>query len=238
MDMKVGFVKAMLTGAMMVALTAGATRADDPVAQIVVTGEGRVEARPDMATVSLGVTTEAETAVDAMQQNSTRMAEVLAQLREAGIEERDLQTSGLSLGPRWDYGSGTREPRLVGFTATNTLSVRVRDLEALGGILDRSVRDGANTFNGLTFGLIEPQPVMDEARRRAVADARRKAELYAEAAGVTLGPILMLTESGGMAPPQPIMRMAAAEMSDAAVPVAQGEVNLTASVSITWRLGD
>ncbi len=235
--MKVRFLKTVMMGAMLAVMAAGAARADDPVPQIVVSGEGRVEARPDMATVSLGVTTEAETAAEALDENSTRMAEVLAQLREAGIEERDLQTSGLSLGPRWDYGGGTRQPRLIGFTATNSLSVRVRDLDTLGGILDRSVRDGANTFNGLTFGLIEPQPVLDEARRRAVADARRKAELYAEAAGVTLGPILTLTESGGIAPPQPMMRMAAAEMSDA-VPIAQGEVNITANVSITWRLAD
>jgi uncharacterized protein len=235
--MTVGFLKAVLAGAMLAALTAGAAQADDPVPQIVVTGEGRVEARPDMATISLGVATEAETAAEAMAANSANMAEVLARLRETGIEERDLQTSGLSLGPRWDYGGGTREPCLTGFSATNTLTVRVRELDALGGILDQSVRDGANTFNGLSFGLTEPQPVLDEARRRAVADARRKAELYAEAAGVTLGPILMLTESGAIAPPQPMMRMAAAEMADA-VPVAEGEVSIEARVSITWRLGD
>ncbi len=230
--LKAGFIATAMT-----LTSAAAALAEDPVPQIIVTGEGRVEARPDMAMVSLGVTTEAETAAAALEENSKRMAEVLARLREAGIEERDLQTSGLSLGPRWDYGSGERAPRLVGFTALNGLSVRVRDLDALGGILDQSVRDGANTFNGLSFGLIEPQPVLDEARRRAVVDARRKAELYAEAAGVTLGPILLLTESGGMSPPQPMMRMAAAEMADA-VPIAQGEVSLTASVSITWQLGD
>ncbi|MEY3309260.1 MAG: hypothetical protein RLZZ413_3298, partial [Pseudomonadota bacterium] len=110
-------------------------------ALITVTGEGSVEAKPDMATVTLGVTTEGTTAAEAMAANAVQLGAVLEQLRAAGIEDRDLQTSGLSLNPNWQQPQGEMTPRIVGYLAMNQLTVRVRDLEALGGVLDRSIQD-------------------------------------------------------------------------------------------------
>lgn len=216
--------------------------ADEARPHITVTGEGRVEMRPDMATVTLGVMTEAETADAALAANSERLAEVLAILREQGIEERDIQTSGLSLSPRYENRPEPTEagrPQITGFFASNMLTVRVRALDSLGGVLDTVVRTGANTLHGLSFGLQEPEPVLDEARRAAVADARRKAELYAGAAGVTLGPVLSISDQTSWGPPQPVM-MAEASFARAAadVPVASGEVSLIASVTIVYGLGE
>lgn len=211
-----------------------------PVAEtgrLVVTGEGQIEAAPDMAIISLGVRTDAKTAGEALKQNSDRVATVLSGLTAAGVEARDMQTSGLSLGPQWEnyVVNGEGRNRIVGFTASNMVTVRVRDLPGLGRILDRVVANGANTFNGLQFDLQERRASLDEARRRAVADARRKAALYAEAAGVTLGPVLALTEPGTGGRPQP---MFAREMSVASdkVPVAEGEIEISASVEIVFSI--
>ncbi|MFZ1725115.1 MAG: SIMPL domain-containing protein, partial [Albidovulum sp.] len=145
--------------------------AADFKATVSVTGEGQVDIAPDMATLTLGVVTEATSAKTALDQNSTQLAAVIARLKETGIADRDVQTSGLSLGPRYDYGNSNGAPKLVGYTATNMVSVRVRALDQLGGVLDSVVSDGANALNGLGFGLQDPGPATDEARRRAVADA-------------------------------------------------------------------
>jgi uncharacterized protein YggE len=117
----------------------------------------------------------------------------------------------------------------------NQLTVRVRDLEALGGVLDRSIQDGANTFNGLSFGLADPVPALNEARKRAVADAMARAKLLSGAAGVTLGSVVSITEGGGMGGPVPMFRMAAADAASA-IPVAAGEISTTASVTMVFEL--
>jgi len=221
------------------AFASGAAVADDrtmPTPQIVVTGEGRVEVAPDMATITLGAQAEALNAAEALAATSAATARILAQLSEAGIEPRDIQTANLSLSPRYDHArSGTGPMRLLGYLASNTIRVRVRDLDALGARLDAAVAAGGNRFDGLAFGLQDPEPVTDEARRRAVVDARRKAELYAEAAGVTLGPVLTITDQGSFGAPQPRMR-AEMMMADAAVPVAAGEIEIGASVVVTYGL--
>ncbi len=217
---------------------ATAAIADAPVVpHVVVTGEGRVEAAPDMATISLGVTSEAKTAGDAASETSTLTAEVLATLKAAGIAAADIQTSGLSLEPRWDYGSNNSEPgRITGFVASNGVTVRVRALDSLGDVLDRTIRSGANTFGGLAFGLSDPKPVLDEARRRAVADARARAMLLAEAAGVPLGRVLAITDLGGTPEPQPMQQ--ARSFAEKAVPIAEGTVSTAASVTIDFAIGD
>jgi uncharacterized protein YggE len=203
-------------------------------ALITVTGEGSVEAKPDMATINLGVSTEGATAAEAMAANSVQLGAVLEQLRAAGIEDRDLQTSGLSLSPNWQQPQGEMTPRIVGFLAMNQLTVRVRDLEGLGGVLERTIKDGANTFNGMTFGLADPVPVLNEARKRAVADAMARARLLSGAAGVTLGPVVSITEGGGLGGPIPMFRMSAEVASP--VPVAAGEISTTASVTMVFEL--
>ena len=207
--------------------------ADEP-ATISVTGEGVVEAAPDIATISLGVTTEAPTAAAAMAANSAALAAVLDRLRAAGVADRDLQTSNLTLNPNWvGYDSG-KAPKISGYTASNMLTVRVRALASLGTVLDSAITDGANTLNGVTFGVAEPRPALDEARKKAVADAIARATLLVGAAGAKLGPILSITESSGFAPPMPMFRMEAD--AAASVPVAGGEVGLTASVTVVFQI--
>ncbi len=205
-------------------------------AQITVTGEGHVEARPDMATVTLGVVTQGTTAAEAMAGNSIQLAAVLEQLRASGIEERDIQTSGLSLNANWTQTEAEPVPKISGYQASNMLTVRVRVLDSLGTVLDKTISDGANTFNGLSFGLSDPEPSMNEARKRAVTDAVARAKLLTEAAGVKLGPVMSITEGGGYGAPVPMYRMEADAASP--VPVAAGEVSSTASVTMVFKIGD
>jgi hypothetical protein len=202
--------------------------------QITVTGEGRVEAAPDMATLTLGVTTEARTAAEAMAANSAQLTRVLERLRSAGIADRDMQTTGLSLNPNWQSGGDGAAPRITGYVAGNMLAVRLRDLDATGQVLEAAIGDGANTFNGLSFGLTDPAAALTEARRRAVADALARARLLAEAAGLTLGPVLSISEGGSPGGPGPMFRMEAA--ADAPVPVLGGEVATEARVTMVFAL--
>lgn len=232
-------MKWIMSAALVAFLLVGPGFAAEQQPQLSVTGEGVVEAAPDMATVSLGVYSEARTADAALAENNRNMAAVLEGLRAAGIAERDLQTSGLSLNPRWDNRSNSNNrPQIVGFMASNQLSVRVRDLGSLGALLDQLVGTGANRLNGVTFGLQDPRPLQDEARAAAVKDAMAKAALYAEAAGVKLGPIQSLSEAGGASPqPMAMARMEMAMASDA-VPIAAGELSLRAQVSMVFAIGD
>lgn len=204
-------------------------------ATITVTGEGTVTAAPDLATISLGVTTQGETAAAAMDANTAALTAVLERVKAAGVEARDIQTSTLNLNPNWSNSDGSSMPVIQGYVATNMVQIRVRDLKGLGGVLDAAITDGANTLNGISFGLAEPEPAMDEARKDAVAKARARAELLTGAAGVGLGRIVTISEGGGYAPPMPMYRMEAA-MADAPVPVEGGEVGVTATVTITWEI--
>ena len=206
-------------------------------ATIAVTGEGKVEMAPDMAMLSLGVMTQADTAAAALKANSDGLSGALDRLKAAGIEGRDIQTSGLSLHPNVDYSSSGREPQVRGYTASNMLTVRLRDLSVLGQTLDAVVTEGANTLNGLSFGLQNPDEATDEARRRAVADAAHKAALYAEAAGVTLGRIVTISEQGNYGGPQPMMMAEARLAKDAgSVPVASGEISIGATISVVYEI--
>lgn len=202
--------------------------------RLTVMGEGQVRAAPDVATIQLGVTTQADSAAEAMSLNSTSQTAVIEALTGAGIDEAQIQTAGLNLNPLIQYGEN-QAPRVDGYQATNTVSVRVTDLTRLGEVLDAIVGAGANEINGITFTREDGDDALDEARRDAVADARRKAELLAEASGVNLGPILTLRDtSTGDTGPQPMMRMGAA-MADS-VPVQPGQVEMSARVEIDFAL--
>lgn len=203
-------------------------------ATISVTGEGTVSSVPDLATISLGVTTTAATAAEAMAANSTALAAVLERLAAAGVAPRDMQTSNLTLNPNWvSYDSGTAS-KIDGYTASNMLTVQVRALDKLGAVLDGTITDGANTLNGVTFGVAEPRPALDEARKKAVADAKARATLLVEAAGAKLGPIVSIAESSGFVQPQPMFRMEAD--ATGSVPTAGGEVGLTATVTMVFEI--
>lgn len=204
-------------------------------ALVIVTGEATVEATPDMATISLGVTTEGQTAAEAMAANSKALQAVIERLQAAGIEDRDLQTSNLSLNPNWvGYDSGST-PKIAGYVASNMLNVRVRALDGLGAVLDASIADGANTLNGISFELAQPRPAQDEARKAAVADARARATLLVEAAGGKLGKIVSITENSGYGSPMPMFKSDAAA---APVPVASGQIGLTASVTVSFEIAE
>lgn len=208
----------------------------DTAGRISVTGEGVVTAAPDMAEISVAVTTEAETAAEALTQNSARLEAVLAQLRAAGIEARDMQTEGLGVSPVWGGDGDETGPAITGYSAHNGVKVRVRDLSKLGAVLDAAVADGANSLGGLRFGVSNEAQLMDEARRAAVAQARARAELLAGAAGAQLGAILSISEQGGMAPyPMPMLK-AGLVAAPAPVPMQGGELGLSASVTIDWQL--
>lgn len=219
------------------ALVAAGAWADD-ARVISVMGQGTVEAVPDMATISIGVTQEANEAAAALAATSARVRDVLSRMEAEGIASRDMQTQGLSLQPIWSNMRGDTDmpPRIVGFVARNGVVVRVRDLAALGRILDLTVQDGANDFDGLLFGLQDPEPVQAEARKAAVRDAMQRAADLAEAAGVTLGPIRSITESGGFA--RPMQMEMSAMRSSADVPIASGEVGITAQVSMVFAIAE
>lgn len=222
---------------MIAMLVAGPALAQD-TGRIVVTGEGQITAVPDMAIVRMGVTAEAPTAAEAMAQVSETMTRVQAVLSDAGVEARDIQTTSLQLNPRWDNRprNDGEPPVIAGYFAENGISVRVRDLAALGDVLGAVVSDGANQFRGLSFDLAEPDPLIAEARRAAVADARAKAELYAEAAGVTLGTLIELREGTAPAPrPIPLMaEMRSTAQDSFSAPVAEGEMVLSRQVTMTF----
>ena len=202
---------------------------------ITVTGTGTVEAAPDIATLTIGVTSQGDTAAAALSANSAALEAVMTRLTAAGIEARDMQTSNLSLNPNWTgYDSvSVTGPVISGYVATNMLTIRVRQLDGLGGVLDAAVADGANTLNGLSFGLADPEPALNEARKEAVADARARAELLATAAGVTLGNIISISEANAVTEPGPMFR---ADASAAPVPVAGGELGLSANVTILYEI--
>ena len=201
---------------------------------ISVTGTGTIEAAPDMATLQIGVTTQADTAAAALTANSAATEAVIARLTAAGIAPRDMQSSNLYLSPNFTgYDSST--PSISGYVASNMLTVRVRKLDTIGSVMDAAVADGANTLNGLTFGLADPEPTFNEARKEAVADARAKAELLAEAAGVKLGPVLYISDSGAMTDPAPMYRDAE---SASPVPVVGGELGLIANIAVTYEIID
>lgn len=201
-----------------------------------VSGTGRVAMRPDMARISVGVETVAPTADRALRANSARMQALIAVLRDFGVADADLQTDQLSLDPRFETRErSSREPlRVVGFVASNTLTAQIRDLPRLGAILDAVVKAGANRIFGISFGIADPAAALDRARVAAVSEARHKAEVLAAAAGVGLGPLLSIDEGGsGLPPVMPQMRAMAMEEP---VPVAEGQVELSATVTLRFAL--
>ncbi|MEO0999725.1 MAG: SIMPL domain-containing protein [Pseudomonadota bacterium] len=214
---------------------APAALAQDLPPHMVVTGVGEVSAAPDMALVTVAVETEDRAAAEALRENSTEMAKLFEVVEAAGIAPADRQTRGLSLQTLYDNTDRSR-PRIVGYRVRNTLSLRVRDLESLGGLLDTLVETGANRVEGIRFAFQDDAALIDAARRAAVADARAKATLYAEAAGVALGPILRISEAGAARPQPVMMERAALAAAPMDVPVAGGELTLSAQVTIIFGI--
>jgi len=205
---------------------------------ISIEGKGEVVAPPDTAAVTAGVTSEGKTAREALDANTKAMASLIATLKTAQIEPRDIQTAGFSVNPQYVYPEKPANgdaPRIVGYTVQNTVSVRVRKLDELGQILDGMVSAGGNTVNGVSFSVDDPKKLFEEARKAAFADAEDKAKTYADAAGARLGSVLSITEAQGVNPPRPVMMKAMAPAAGAA-PIEAGQLTFDIDVSVVWEL--
>ena len=229
MKHRTALAAAALAGAL---LTAPALAQVIPPAAISVTGEATVSVPPDLAEIDGGVTSEAKTAREASEANNAAMGKVLQALKGAGIEEKDVQTARLSLQPQ-SAPNRSGPSAIAGYRASNRVTIRVRDVTKVASVIDTLVGAGANEIGGINFVVSQASKLLDEARERAVADARRKAEIYAKAAGVTLGAPLSISEEGNSAP-VPYRRMAAGMAVSA--PVAQGEETLQVTVSVSWAI--
>jgi uncharacterized protein len=216
------------------ALIAAPALADDVPSAISVTGEASISVTPDLASVDAGVATDAKTAREASDANNTAMAKVLAALKAANVEAKDIQTSRLSLQPQYAPNRSGSSP-IIGYRASNRVTVRIRDVSKVAGVIDTLVGAGANDIGNVNFEVSQASKLLDDAREKAIADARRKVEIYAKAAGVTLGAPLSISEEG--APRQVFRAKMAAPMAAAApTPIAQGEETLSISVSVTWAI--
>lgn len=229
---------AMLAPSAPQAVAQEAALAEAGTGRIAVTGEGSVAAVPDMAEISLAVVREAPGAGEALDAASAATAEVLAAMGAMGIEARDVRTADVSLEPVYDAAldplEARRSPAIVAYRARNALVVRVRAFDRLGAVIDRAVELGANEGGGLRLMVADEEALRDRARRLAVLDARERAAGMAEAAGVTLGPLVSLGEGGGVGPVgAPRMAM----MEARAVPVAAGETEVSASVTAVYEIG-
>lgn len=192
---------------------------------------GEVRVAPDMAVVTFSVVTEAMTAREAMALNASSMTAVFSALRRAGVEERQVQTSGLNLQAQFDYLEN-QSPRLRGYMVSNRVTVRVMDLARVGSTVDAVVAAGVNQIEGVSFGLRDPLAAENEARQMAVRALQAKARLYADSLGVSLGGIRSLSEGGGYTPqpPMPMLVMRSAAMADA-TPVSGGELSVRIDIS-------
>ena len=202
---------------------------------ITVVGSGTAAARPDTAEVSAGVVTQAATAAQALAQNNAGMEKVIKAVMAIGIADKDVQTTNISVVPQRRQGrQEPQPPDIVGYEVSNQIRIKVRDLTALGRLLDALVGQGANVLGGISFSVGDPAPVLDQARTQAMADARRKAEVYTRAAGVTLGPLLSVRE--GTAPVPRFGGEMPRLMAASPVPVAPGEQEFQASITVTYAL--
>jgi uncharacterized protein YggE len=202
--------------------------------QVTVIGTGEHRVAPDMATVQIGVETNAATTQEALAQNNTQAAAIIDQIKALGIEERDIQTSGFNIYPT--YSDDGRQ--VTGYTVSNTVSVTIRNLAVAGGLLDSVVQAGANRVYGVNFGLSDPEAARGEARTAAMANARARAEQLAQAGGVAIGQVLVISENIGSTPivPLPAMMSDRIEGAGGAVPVQAGEKVITATVQVTYDL--
>ena len=207
-----------------------------PPARVIVTGEGSITVAPDYAEITSGVTTQAKTAKDATAANSKAMAAIIAALQNAGIAQNDIQTSRFSVSPVYGSPQPNSAPKLVGFSVANQLSIKVRQIGQVGAILDALIAAGATDAGSVEFLHSDTSKPLDQARQAAIADARRKAELYAQAAGLTLGGVAWITEVPTYAPPAPMARMRVLSAAAPSVPISAGEDTLSVQITVGFNV--
>ncbi|HAH09417.1 MAG TPA: hypothetical protein DCL54_02525 [Alphaproteobacteria bacterium] len=204
---------------------------------ISVNGEGEAYGRPDQASISTGVTSEAATAQAALSANTAQMTQVIAELKKAGIEDKDIQTSNFSVSPVYENEQPgiPRRPKISSYRVSNSVSILVRDLSKMGAILDQVVQLGSNEVGGINFSIKDTKALMTEAREAAIADAKARAETYAKAAGVSVGRVLSISEGGAQAP-VPMFAARAVALESAPVPIEAGQQQVSATVSVVFEL--
>ncbi|WP_310468941.1 SIMPL domain-containing protein [Sphingomonas sp.] len=237
--------KLILALALSTASLASGAAAQTPVASVQtisgtrldISAIGEVSRVPDIAIISAGVVTRSTSATGAIQQNADRMERVRAALKRAGIEDRDIQTSSISLNPEYRYAEN-QPPALVGYTASNSVNVRFRDIRNSGRILDALVAEGANQINGPTLTIDKPEAALDEARTKALAVGRARADLYARSLGMRVVRLLSVSENASYGGPQPVIMMAQAraERGSADSKIDPGEQQLQVTLSMSFEL--
>ncbi|MFV8781745.1 SIMPL domain-containing protein [Microbulbifer sp. SA54] len=231
------FSAGLLAG--LLAFTAGcgnSTEGNRSGTLISISSQGEASRAPDIADLSAGVITEAEDSGAAMQANAEQMENLMKAIKKAGIEDKDVQTSGISLSPRYDY-QPNRERQLLGYQARNTVNITVRKLESLSKVIDALAAAGANQIHGPSFSIGEPEPLLSEAREQALALARARAESYADSLGTKVVRIVSISEGshGGM--PRPMMRAEMGMAKDAAsTPIAPGETSVSVNLELVFEL--
>lgn len=222
-----------IAAATITALIPLAAQADGPPPMISITGEATISTPPDLAQIEAGVTTDAKTAREASDANNAAMSKVLAALKSAGVAEKDYQTSRLSLQPQYTNPNRSGPSVLSGYRATNRVTIKLRDISKIAGVIDAVTAAGANDIGGISFAVSNASKLLDDARAEAVVDARRKAEIYAKAAGVSLGMPLNISEHGSSAP---VMYRRAAMPMAAEAAIAPGEETLRVTVGVSWEI--
>jgi uncharacterized protein YggE len=239
--MKHAFLGALMLAGASLAVPAAAQQAS--ITQTIagtrldVTATGEVTRVPDVAVITAGVVTRSSTATGAIQDAANRMQRVLAALKQAGVEERDIQTGAINLNAEYRYPDN-QAPQLVGYTANNSLTIRFRDIRNSGKILDALVAQGANQISGPNLTVDKPEAALDEARLKAIAAARARADLYARSLGMRVARVVSISENGGYAvpPPAPPMPVMARAYESAQTKIEPGEQNLQVSVAVTFEL--
>lgn len=227
----------LMFGALVATMPPAAAEEKPMERTVTVSASGDVSAEPDEATIATGVSSEAKTARDALSKNSEAMKKVIAELKDKGIDAKDIQTTQFNIEPVYVYPKEGQPPVLNAYRAHNMVSVKVRNLDKLGEVLDQLVTAGSNQMNGITFDVSKAETLKDEARKEAMANALRRAKLYAQAAGADVGEIVQISEDTVHHGPQPVVfakRAMAAEAQSA--PVERGSVDLEARVTATWKL--
>ena len=205
-------------------------------ARVVVVGEGSVNVTPDHAQIDSGVSTRAKTVKEATEANAKLMTVITSTLLESGVAQRDIQTSRFSIQPVYAPQEPRSEPKLSGYAVSNHVRVTIRQIDKIGEILDRLVSAGATDVGGVAFLVTDPSKALDEARKAAVADARRKALVYAQASDLKLGPVLWITEDAGLAPPIMLRAQAAPVARMSSVPIEAGEDTFRARVTVGFDI--
>jgi uncharacterized protein YggE len=229
-----------VAAAIFATLSAAAAQAQnaqpEPPARVVVIGEGKVTVAPDYARVRNGVSTSAKTVKEASDSNSKTMANILATLADAGIAKKDIQTSEFSIEPVYASPTPPGGPKVSGYRVTNQVNVTIRDLSQVGDILDRLIKAGATDAGNISFLVSDREKALDQAREAAMANARHKAELYAQAAGLALGHVSWISEGSDLEPVRPMALSGDGKMASTPVPIESGEGTITARVTVGFGI--